>query len=171
MPKSVQANRASRLVGRNGIELCLYLFSKIHPKNNLEIPMCKSRPRQTTNQWNFLAEELGEENQSLLYLIASFLRTPIVDKTGDTFSFKDRGIPQGSPISPFFMNFYLSASLRSCTRKSGAKTSGKGRMTKMMVRKARRRGANGRFNRKLKQWWQWQWRRWGGFYRANRELG
>lgn len=40
-------------------------------------------------------------------LIASFLKTPIFDKRGHNYTFKEKGIPQGSAISPVLMNCFL----------------------------------------------------------------
>lgn len=43
----------------------------------------------------------------IVELIASFLKTPIYDKEGKNYAFQHQGIPQGSPISPVLMNFFM----------------------------------------------------------------
>lgn len=50
---------------------------------------------------------LGEENGGTIDLLGTFLRTPILEKTGQNVATKGIGIPQGSPISPILMNIYL----------------------------------------------------------------
>lgn len=50
---------------------------------------------------------LGAENEEIISLISSFLRTPILDKEGVNYASSSLGIPQGSPISPVLMNVYL----------------------------------------------------------------
>ena len=50
---------------------------------------------------------LGAENEGIINLISSFLRTPILDKRGTNYASSSLGIPQGSPVSPVLMNIYL----------------------------------------------------------------
>ena len=50
---------------------------------------------------------LGAENEEIINLISSFLRTPILDKNGTNYASSSQGIPQGSPVSPILMNIYL----------------------------------------------------------------
>lgn len=50
---------------------------------------------------------LDAENEQVISLIESFLRTPILDKEGVNYASSSLGIPQGSPISPVLMNIYL----------------------------------------------------------------
>lgn len=50
---------------------------------------------------------VGKENIKLVNFIEAFLQTPIVDRKGQSYTCQERGIPQGSPISPVLMNLYL----------------------------------------------------------------
>lgn len=56
-----------------------------------------------------LRSYLGAENEEIINLISSFLRTPILDKKGVNYASSSLGIPQGSPISPVLMNIYLNS--------------------------------------------------------------
>lgn len=50
---------------------------------------------------------LGAESSDIIHLISEFLQTPILDKKGNNYATSNKGIPQGSPISPILMNIYL----------------------------------------------------------------
>jgi len=50
---------------------------------------------------------VGKENIQLVNFIEAFLKTPIVDRKGKSYTCQERGIPQGSPISPVLIHFYL----------------------------------------------------------------
>lgn len=50
---------------------------------------------------------LGPENPEIMALLRSFLRTPILEKSGQNVASHSVGLPQGSPISPLLMNIYL----------------------------------------------------------------
>ncbi|MBA0704412.1 hypothetical protein Golax_016670, partial [Gossypium laxum] len=56
---------------------------------------------------NIIQSYLGKENQPFFDLILAFLKTPIVDKKGRDLNNNEKGIPQGSPLSPVMMNIFL----------------------------------------------------------------
>jgi retron-type reverse transcriptase len=56
---------------------------------------------------SFLLSDLGQENSGFCDLISDFLKTEILDRKGNDYSNKERGIPQGSSLSPVLMNAYL----------------------------------------------------------------
>lgn len=53
-----------------------------------------------------LQAHLGPENAPLFQLIEAFCKTDILDKEGNNFAFKFKGIPQGCSVSPVLMNIY-----------------------------------------------------------------
>lgn len=56
---------------------------------------------------SFLLSDLGQENSAFCDLISNFLKTEIQDRKGNAYSNKEKGIPQGSSLSPVLMNIYL----------------------------------------------------------------
>lgn len=56
---------------------------------------------------NIIQSYLGKENKPFFDQLLAFLKTPIVDKKGRDFFNNEKGIPQGSPLSPVMMNIFL----------------------------------------------------------------
>lgn len=56
---------------------------------------------------SFLLSDLGQENSAFCDLISDFLKTEMIDRKGNDYSNKDKGIPQGSSLSPVLMNACL----------------------------------------------------------------
>lgn len=56
---------------------------------------------------SFVSSDLGQGNSDFCDLISDFLKTETLDWKGNDYSNKDKGIPQGSSLSPVLMNSCL----------------------------------------------------------------